>query len=304
MAYRILSIDGGGVRGLYASVLLKRIAEKVPGFLQKVVLFAGTSSGSFMAMGLAQDIQPSEIVSFFQKHAETIFQKPPLGNLQSLWGWITARYVQRGRQDALREIFGDRKIGDLKKYVLIPSFDLDNQGKKGHVRQWKPKFYHNFPGSESDGEERIVDIAMRSSAAPTYFPLYQGFMDGGVVANNPSMAALAQALDAETGGQVLQDIRLLSIGTGFVAQYEETHLNWGKIRWGLKSTYLLFDGMLGVANYQCSRLLGEHYHRLAPVLREAISLDARHCTAELIAQAEAADIGETVSWIEKKWMEE
>ena len=76
-------------------------------------------------------------------------------------------------------------------FVLIPSFQLDNQAPHAGQRQWKPKFFHNYPGPDSDGAELVVDVAMRTSAAPIYFPTYQSYIDGGVVANDPSMAALA-----------------------------------------------------------------------------------------------------------------
>ena len=70
-------------------------------------------------------------------------------------------------------------------------------------RHWKPKFFHNLErGGSKDGGELVVDVALRTSAAPTYFPSYQGYVDGGVVANNPTMAALAQALDTDIEAEV------------------------------------------------------------------------------------------------------
>lgn len=89
--------------------------------------------------------------------------------------------------------------------VLVPAFQLDNMDPKAPSadtvtstnRRWIPRFFHNLNNSESL-DEKVVDIALRSSAAPTYFPIYQGFVDGGVFANNPALCAITTALSAGT----------------------------------------------------------------------------------------------------------
>ena len=74
---------------------------------------------------------------------------------------------------------------------------------------WKPKFFHNFRGHDSDENELVVDVGIRTCVAPTYFPIYQGFIDGGGVAGNPSVCAIAHAINPEGAGQNLSDIVLL-----------------------------------------------------------------------------------------------
>lgn len=137
-----------------------------------------------------------------------------------------------------------------------------------------------------------------TSAAPIYFPTYGAYIDGGVVANDPSMAALTQALEAGTGGQKLEDIRLLSIGTGRNSLYIEGHdLNWGFMRWARPLVSLLIDGAMGVAEFQCAQILGRRYFRLQSVLPRAFHLDDVHAVAELIEHANGVDISDAVAWL-------
>ena len=188
-------------------------------------------------------------------------------------------------------IFRTAKLKDLSKKVLIPSFQLDNQAPQAGQRHWKLKFFHNFPGPDSDGEELVVDVALRTSAAPVYFPSYQVYVDGGVVANDPSMAALAQALDGQTGGQALADVQILSIGTGSNPTYIAGHdLDWGVAQWAKPLVNLMIDGVMGVAEYQCARLLGDRYFRLEPQLPKPVGMDDASAVGDLLLAASSVDI--------------
>ncbi|HRE25738.1 MAG TPA: hypothetical protein PK954_03810, partial [Anaerolineales bacterium] len=119
----------------------------------------------------------------------------------------------------------------------------------------------NFPNEDTDARELAVDVALRTSAAPTYFPIVDGFVDGGVIANNPSMCALAQALDPKRGaGQALADVRILSLGTGQNQEFIETDdTDWGLAQWMPHLVGVMIDGAMDLANYQCRQILGEHY---------------------------------------------
>lgn len=311
--YRILTLDGGGVRGVLSAVLLRRLDEVQPGFLQKVNLFAGTSTGGILALALAAGFTPDECKQLYVENGPRIFNNPVPDWLDggSLFG---AKYDNRSLAETLRYYFGEKKLSHLlPRNVLISSFDLDNAEDETHqpeqFRSWKAKFFHNFPTEESgsDIEEAIVDVGLRTSAAPTYFPVYDGYIDGGVVANNPSVCALAQALDSaqqvnengEYSRVTLDRVVLLSIGTGrnqqFVRRSEGAAI--GLTGWARHLVSILIDGTADVAHYECKQLLRERYCRLNPTLRESVSLDDHNKINRLIEYAVDADISRAAEWL-------
>jgi len=302
-AYRILSLDGGGIRGLYTAVLLDRLSDAMPDFLPKVDLFAGTSTGGIIALGLAAGLSPGHLVALYRDQARRIFDDSWLDDLKDLGRLRGAEYTNKSLKRELVRLFGaGKKLSQLGKRVLVPAFDLDNEGTAGQVRRWKPKFFHNFPGPDSDGGQLVVDVALRTSAAPTYFPSYQGYIDGGVVANNPSMAALAQALDAQTGKRKLAEVRLLSLSTGLSPAYVKgRRLDWGFGQWAKPLIEIMINGAMGVPDYQCARLLGRRYHRLEPVLPQAIAIDDWTKTEALVRFAKQAPLTPTITWLRRNF---
>jgi patatin-like phospholipase/acyl hydrolase len=306
VAYHILSLDGGGIRGVFTTELLSRL-EAVAPFLAKVDLFAGTSTGGIIALGLAAGLTPDELTSLYLALGPEIFPPSPLGPLAILGKLVCAPYDNAALKRALMAAFGSRNLrtlGDLRRRVLVPTFDLDSSegpaSRQGGPRTWKPKFFHNFPGPGSDAAAEIVDVALRTSAAPTYFPTYQGFVDGGVIANNPSMVALAQALHPATGGQKLEDVSVLSLGTGdrlrFIAG--PTH-DWGYAQWAVPLSQLIVEGPMDTARYECEQLLGERFWRLDAVLDRDIDLDDAAAEPDLVALARRIPLEGTADWVRR-----
>ncbi|HWQ12663.1 MAG TPA: patatin-like phospholipase family protein [Roseiflexaceae bacterium] len=307
--YRILTLDGGGIRGIFSARLLARLSAAVPGFLDTVDLFAGTSTGGILALGLAAGITPAELAELYRINGPNIFDDSWLDNLRDLGNLAGAQYDNRKLRRVLQRVFEQEHhvvmLDDLlPKKVLVPTFDLDDSDdprrKAGKPRSWKPKFFHNYPGPDSDGQERIVDVAMRTSAAPTYFPAADGYIDGGVVVNNPAMSALAQAINDQTGGRSLADLRLFSLGTGYNPTFiAGRNLDWGFGQWARPLIGLMIDGVMGVADYQCRQLLGERqYHRLDCMLPTVIALDEYRKVGDLVRFADELDLGETIEWLQ------
>jgi patatin-like phospholipase/acyl hydrolase len=297
--YRILALDGGGIRGVYTAVLLSRLAKEVPGFIERSDLLAGTSTGGLLALGLASGMSLDTLIEFYQNSGGAIFSRSVWHEIRDIGELLGAKYGNKNLAHIVETTFGDATLNDLlPRHVLIPTFDLDNQATPPAPQMWKPKFFHNFAGADSDGAQKISDVALRTSAAPTYFPVYQGYVDGGVVANNPSMAAVAQALDANTGKQKLADLRLISIGTGVTPAFVSGDaLDWGLAQWAPILTDMMLEGGMGVADYECARLLGKSYFRLAPVLPEPIPLDCADKISSLIEFANQVDITAAVTWL-------
>jgi patatin-like phospholipase/acyl hydrolase len=273
--YRILSLDGGGLRGVITAKLLERLETVHPGFLSQVDLFAGTSTGGVLALGLARGLSPTDMGKLYTEAAEKVFADSTWDDIRDLGKLTGADYSIQPLKQAILDLVGEITLGDLPKRVLISSFQLDNNPQTpGVLRVWKPKFFHNFPGPGSDSDERVVDVALRTGAAPAYFPIYQGYVDGGVVVNNPSTCALAQALDPETGGQRLEEVTLLSIGTGIISKYlTEQDADWGLAQWAPHLFSIMLEGGVGVADYQCKQILGERYLRIDPALPASVSID-------------------------------
>ena len=143
---------------------------------------------------------------------------------------------------------------------------------------WAPKFFHNLAGVDQDAAELAADVGVRTSSAPTYFPSYQGYIDGGVISNNPSMAAIAQALDprnAEPGHRpTLDRITLLSIGTLTTKRYNDKDtVDRGKLGWIGDLVQILLGGTSGVPAFQADHVLFPRYRRIDVLVDRDTDLD-------------------------------
>lgn len=304
--YRILSMDGGGIRGTLTIRMIERLDKMVPGWLDKVDLFAGTSTGGILALVLAAGLKPAYVREIYQKLGKDVFHDSPWDDIKDIGKLLGADYSLGPLRQMFIDHLGDISLGDLKKRVLISTFDLDDGvDVPGKPRSWKAKFFHNFPGPESDGKASVADVGVMTSAAPTYFPIFKGHIDGGVVATNPSMCALAQALHKETGGQKLRDIRLLSLGTGCNPQYiDSTDGDWGLAQWAPKLVGMMLDGGGNLAHYQCKQVLGARYYRVSPWLQKNVEMDDVKSTDYLLQVADVEELDGAAAWIKKYFMKE
>ena len=227
--YRILTLDGGGIRGAFTAQILDMLEEELH-FLQHVDFFAGTSTGAILACGLAYGISPKEIVEIFKTKGKDIF-KVNRNILEILQ--LRPKYQIKSLKKALEDVFTpELTLSKLPKKVLCVSFDLYNP----YYNNWTPALLDNFDSKASD-QVSVVDAILRSTAAPTYFPSYQGYIDGGTIANNPTMMALTRALDIQGANQNLNNISLLSLGTGIASSYISGDEDWGTIEWMIKPSF-------------------------------------------------------------------
>lgn len=300
-AWRILSIDGGGVRGYFAALLIARLTAAQPGWLDKVDLIAGTSTGAIIALCLGMTMAPSEIAAIYAREAERIFSTSLVDRVLDAGGLIGPRYDVRRFAAILRQVFRDTRFADLKRKVMVPAFDLDDGNPDPARRRWRARFFQ----ARSDASMLVRRAALYSSAVPAVFATADGHVDGGVFAANPAMCALSLSLDDTVFSPpaLLGGVRLFSIGTGQSALHiEGERLQWGLSQWARPLLGVLFDAGIGVVDYQCERLLGPHYHRLNPWLDgEEIQLDDASAMPRLAKAADTAPIDASLNWIDAVW---
>jgi len=205
----ILSIDGGGFRGAFAAHVLRRIEEELKVTWQSASgMFAGTSTGSILAAGLASGMSAETLAGFYETHGKAIF-KPRVRSRLDFLKVLTSRYSSDTLRQILEQEFGDTTLGQVQVPLLMPSVDIGN----GCVHVFKSR-YADFV---RDSGVRLSDAVLASCSAPTYFDPHivnnkYHLADGGLWANNPSLAAV---IDAHHRLNIpLEDIRVLSIGTG------------------------------------------------------------------------------------------
>jgi hypothetical protein len=302
--FRILALDASGIRAVMTASLLERLEARTPGFLQQVDLFAGASAGGILALMLASGFPPRALIDFYTRRGRDIFSTTWFTRVQGVGNLDNAKYSNANLKRALSEIFGDKRLGDLPKRVLVSCFDLDNEAyDPGAFRTWKVKFFHNFPGefSLSDANELLADVALRTTATPAYFPAYQGYIDGSVVVANIGACALAQAIHPGTGGQRLREIALLSVSGGFTPRYlaGQEGVDWGVTQWATRLTDILADSQAGMVAYQCEHLLGPQYHHLNPVLTQGVALDEMDQLPYLMEVGRAVELDAAFDWLNR-----
>jgi patatin-like phospholipase/acyl hydrolase len=298
--YRIFTFDGGGVRGSLMATLVKRLVNQFPDLLQQVDLFAGTSTGSVVALTLASGNTADTLVNFYSIENLRYAFSPSHFNL------FRPKYNNEHFRKLLESHFpGNPRLRDLKYKLMAPSFKLDDP-KRG---DWRPVFFHNFPDSHHL-DDLVVDVALCSAAAPTIFPSHQGYIDGGMMANNPSTAAIAYALGHAQPRPALEDICVLSIGTGLSPSIIKLDTQrWGVVQWMLNPfrspseplLNVLFDGVVEADAVMSHHLVRPRYFRLNPPLDRPTSLDDWKAIPDLIRTADDFDLTATFEWIEKEW---
>ena len=269
--FLIIALDGGAMKGLITALILQRLENACPGLLARTHMFAGTSTGSIGASVCAKGLSPETLKELYYMHGENIFRNKGIAtSLLDLGNILGSKFDNEPLKQAVASIFPSSfKLRDLGKKILISAFDCDGEslpGNKQRRKCWSAKFLHNF---NDEGEETVLDCILASTAAPTYFPLYHGFADGGLVCNEPVMAAISQVVSAKYGSCRLEDIVVLNVGTGEVENVLDTtpDANLGIAQWILPLISIFQFGQQEMTAFQGSALLGHRYHRCSPPLR-------------------------------------
>ncbi len=305
---RILALDGGGIRGYLAALLLDRLEQERPGFTSRFDFIAGTSTGSIIALGLAAGLPVSRLVELYARNAPRIFETTFRERLRDANGLVGPRYSARRLAAVLRNVFADRRLGELSRRVMVPAFRLDDGRADPARRRWRPELFHNFPGETGSPSLLARSAALYSSTVPAIFAPTDGYVDGGVFATNPALCAVTLTRDPAIGGErtALGDLRVLSVGTGLASLRIGTESrDWGLARWARPMLGMMLGAGVEMVDYQCRMLLDDRYHRLDPWIEgEPIRLDDIGAFPRLAEVASAADLAPTLSWLDREMRED
>lgn len=205
MTFKILSLDGGGIKGVFPVALLAQLEKctKIDRIGDYFDLIAGTSTGSIIALGLAIGLSAREVLDFYETHGPEIFEPQQL-----ILGLLQSKYKQNKLRAALNLVFENKVLADARRRVLVPALQADPCRNKLYKTAHHKDFRH-------DHTKSIVEIALSSCAAPIYFNANKDddgslMLDGGLWANNPVDLAVIEAITYL--GHKAGSIRVLSLG--------------------------------------------------------------------------------------------
>jgi patatin-like phospholipase/acyl hydrolase len=261
--FKVLAIDGGGIRGIIPALILVAIEERTHRSISDLFdMLAGTSTGGIIALGLTKpnadgkpDKSARDIVGLYETQGGSIFPHSLRAalHLEALAG---SRYPADGIETTLQRYFGDVRLKDALKPVLVPSYDIEKQ---------VPIFFKSEKAKASaDYDFPMRQVARATSAAPTYFPpekidtadplQYYALIDGGVIANNPAMCAYAEAIKMGRAGD---GVLMVSIGTGELRhplKYADA-TRWGQLEWAQPVLDVALQGSSETVDYELQQLL-------------------------------------------------
>ena len=299
---RVLSIDGGGIRGLIPAIVLEEVERRAGRPVHDLFdLIAGTSTGGIIACALcAPDPLPaSRVVALYEEEGPEIFSRSIFQRISSAGGLLDEKYDSEALDSTLARFLSDKSLSQTHPDLLVPAYDTADPG---------PYFFKTMRARESPDEDfPLALVARATSAAPTYFEPSEvdsrALVDGGVFAVNPAMSAFAEVLRFQPGA----DVVLLSLGTGERTRrrsFDEIK-DWGILEWARPLLDVVFDGISDAVDYQLRHALGEgRYWRLQVELTTASDdlddaspenlRELRRHAEELIA-ARSADLDEVIA---------
>lgn len=267
---RILSIDGGGIRGIIPARVLAEIEDRSGRPISKLFdLIAGTSTGGIIACALATptlDGSPrysaGHVGELYAREGPRIFHRSLRHRIRSLEGYLGPKYDPDALTGILEDELGDARLTDTLTDVLLTAYDLEGR---------RPYFFKSTRARVEPGRDAPLRVAaLATSSAPSYFPpvLWEAdtedgsgtLVDGGVFATNPAMSAYAEMRRDHPAARLL----VVSLGTG-----EQTRpipfqaaRGFGRVKWATRILDVVFDGVADTTDYHLRHLIGDRYRRL------------------------------------------
>ncbi len=263
--FQILALDGGGYKGMFSAVVLECLENDLgTSLVEHFDLVAGTSTGGIIALAMAAGRSPSEVVEFYLRYGPRIFGHPRRRVARQV---LAAKYRAKPLAQALHTVLGDSCLWESRVPLCIPSFDLRND----HVHLFRTPHSDRLT---RDWRETMVDVAMATSAAPTYLPAHglrgMRLVDGGIWANNPAMVAISEAV-SEFNIE-LADIRVLSLGTTSDVCARPSRLDrGGMLQWSFQAASVFLRGQsLAAANATYHLLPKDQSLRVDPAVPDKL----------------------------------
>lgn len=242
--YSILSIDGGGLRGLVPAMILQDLEKRIHALTPQPKplasyfdMFAGTSTGGLISIGLTKDdgsgepaMTTDQLVELYDARGAKIFPSR-FRLLRMLRGMFMPKFSNKKLHEVVQKEIGSGSLGDALREVLVTTYDMTEH---------EPVFFKRSSAKNGTLPVTAVDAAMATACAPTYLPPWKvgesAMVDGGVFAANPVLAAITESLKAAPGVPdklVPHDLFVVSLGTGtFTVKYSPRVLNaWGALAW-------------------------------------------------------------------------
>ncbi len=262
---KILSIDGGGIRGIIPAAILSEIERRTAKPTAHLFdLIAGTSTGGILALALCKNggngnpqYSATQLIDLYSTRGNEIFSRSLWRGVSSVAGMLEETYPTDPLEKVLKDYLETDLLDSSLKPVLVSSYDIENR---------QPFFFKSWRDGAKTME--MAWVARATSAAPTYFEPFklpggtknETLVDGGVFVNNPATSAYVEARRLYPDEN---DFLVVSLGTGQHTRpihYEEAK-DWGKAAWALPILSVVFDGVAGAVDYQMRELLRENFFR-------------------------------------------
>lgn len=264
---KILSIDGGGIRGLIPAIIIGEIERRTGHPAAHLFDFiAGTSTGAIVSLGLTQanavgypSHTAEEIALLYSREGNTIFKRSVWRQVSAVGNITTSKYSAVGFEGLLKRFWRDTKLSQAITDVLVVSYE---------IKQRDPWLFRSYQAKQAPAPDFLMrDVIRATTAAPTFFDLAQlriddaadvlTFIDGGFVANNPSMVAYIEARELYPQAD---DFLIVSLGTGEVQLSIDIGeaKEWGLAGWAPHVVDVFFDAQSSVVDYQMRHLLPPH----------------------------------------------
>lgn len=263
--FKVLSIDGGGIRGVIPGMLLQHLEEATGRPISALFdLIAGTSTGGILATGLTvpksggtPKFSAADMLALYAERGRDIFYRSFWRGVTSIGGVTDEQYDHRPLEKLLKQYLGDATLADCLTPIMLPSYDIERR---------EPYFFKTRHATEQkDRNHYLRDAARATSAAPTFFepaliksmakkPTRRALVDGGVFVNNPGMCAYVEAC---SHGAQPEEILVVSLGTGTANRpipYDDAK-DWGAVGWIRPIISVMMDGVADATDYQLRMIM-------------------------------------------------